>query len=64
MTDKPKHVKLVIENPTTGEIKTLEFTLPRLTNDCPETNQHRQRVVVIRRRLSWKKLSKLPKKII
>lgn len=49
MASKSKRVKVVIENPTTGEIRTFNVTLTILDSDCPRSDPHRQRVVIIRR---------------
>ena len=64
MASKSKRVRVQIENPTTGEVRTFNVTLTIPDSDCPRSDPHRQRVVIIRRRLNWKKLSKPRVKII
>jgi hypothetical protein len=64
MTGKSKRVKLQIEDPATGKVRTLEFTVTILDSDCPRTNPHKQRVIILRRRLRWKRLPKVRVKII
>jgi hypothetical protein len=64
MASKFKRVKVVIENPTTGDVRTFKSNRTTPASDCPRTNPLKQRVVIIRRRLSWKKLSKLRLKLI
>lgn len=49
MASKSKRVKVVFENPATGEVRTFKFTLTILDSDCSRTNPVRQRVVTIRR---------------
>jgi len=61
---KPKRVKLEFEDPITGEVRTLYFTLPTLENDDPPTNQDKKRVVILRRRLNLKRLTKGRVKVI
>jgi hypothetical protein len=64
MASKSKRVSVVIEKPTTGEVRTFNFTLTILDSDCPRTNPVRQKVVIIRRVPSWKRLSKVRVKVI
>ena len=64
MASKSKRVKVVIENPTTGEVRTFKFTVTILDRDCPQTNPGRQRVFTIRRVPSWRRLSKVRVKVI
>jgi hypothetical protein len=64
MTRKSKRVKVQLEDPATGKVRRLEFTLPTLTYDCPRTNLFKQRVVIIRRKLRWKGRTKVRVKVI
>lgn len=64
MAGKSKRVKLQLEDPTTGKMRTLEFTLPTLNSDCPRTNPLKQRVIILRRKLRWKTLTKVEVKVI
>ncbi|HMH42165.1 MAG TPA: hypothetical protein VK557_01670 [Pyrinomonadaceae bacterium] len=57
-------MKLEFEDPITGEVRTLYFTLPTLENDDPPTNQDKKRVVILRRRLNLKRLTKGRVKVI
>jgi hypothetical protein len=64
MSSKSKRVTVVVENPTTGEVRTFKFTLTILDGDCPRTNPLRQRVIIFRRVQSWKRLTKVRVKVI
>ncbi len=64
MVSKSKRVKVVIENPTTGEVRTFKFILTIPDIDCPRSNPGRPRVVTIRRMPSWKGLTKVRVKVI
>ncbi len=64
MAGKSKRVKLQLEDPATGKVRTLEFTLPTLGSDCPRTNLFKQRVVIIPRKLRSKRLTKVCVKVI
>lgn len=64
MASKSKRVKLVIENPTTGELRTFKFPITILDSDCHQTNPVRQRVIIVRRLQSWKRLTKVRVKVI
>lgn len=64
MSSKSKRVKLQLEDPATGKVRTLEFTLPTLGSDCPRTNLFKQRVVIVRRKLKWNRLTKVRVKVI
>jgi hypothetical protein len=64
MTDKPKRVKLELEDPTTGKVWTFSIALPTLASDDPPTSQDKKRVVILRRRLNLNKLPKGRVKII
>jgi hypothetical protein len=64
MASKSKRVKVVIKNPTTGEVRTFKFTVTILDSDCPGPIPLRQRVVIIRRMPSWKRLPKVRVKVI
>jgi hypothetical protein len=59
-----RRVKVVIENSTTHEVRTVNFTLTTLTNDCRSTIPPKERVVIIRRTPSLKRLSKVRVKVI
>lgn len=59
-----QRVKVVIENSTTSEVRTVNFTLTTLISDCPLTIPPKERVVMVRRVPSWKRLSKVRVKVI
>lgn len=58
VTGKSKRVKLQIEDPVTGKVRTLEFILPTRNSDCPRTDLFKQKVIILRRKLRWKRLAK------
>jgi hypothetical protein len=64
MASKSKRVNVVMENSTTGEVRTFNFSVTILDSDCPQTNPVRQRVVIVRRVPSWKRLSKVRVKVL
>jgi hypothetical protein len=64
MADKSKRVKLELEDSTTGKVRTFYFTLPTLASDDPQTNQDKNRVVILRRKLNLKRVPKGRVKII
>jgi hypothetical protein len=64
MAGKSKRVKLQLEDPATGKLRTLEFTLPMLTSDCCHTNPLKQSVIIIRRRPRSTKLTKARAKVV
>jgi len=64
MAGKSERVKLQLEDPTTGKVRTLEFTLPTLTRDCSQSNPLKQRVIIIRRKPRLKKLTKMRVKVL
>ena len=59
-----RRVRVVIENSTTGEVRTVNFTLTTLINDCRFTVPPKERVVIIRRMLSPNELAKVRVKVI
>jgi hypothetical protein len=59
MARKSKRVKLQLEDPATGKVRTLEFSVTILDSDCSRTNPLKQRVIVLRRNLRWKRLTKV-----
>jgi hypothetical protein len=64
MAGKSKRVKVQFTNPTTGQVRRFNFPLPTPDSDCPGTNPVKERVVIIRRRLSWKSMTKRRVKVI
>jgi hypothetical protein len=64
MAGKSKRVKLQLEDPATGKLRTLEFTLPTLNTDCPRTDLFKQKVIILRRKLRWKRPTKVRVKVI
>jgi hypothetical protein len=64
MSGKSKRVKVELEDPITGKVRALEFTLPTLTSDCSQTNPLKQRVITIRRKPRSKGLTKVRVKVV
>lgn len=64
MAGKSKRVKLQLEDPATGQVRTLEFIVTILDSDCPRTNPLRQKVIILRRKPRWTRLTKVRVKVI
>ena len=64
MAAKSKDVKVQFKNPATGEVRTFKLDLTTLASDCPRASLLKERVVIIRRMLSSKRLSRVRVKVI
>jgi hypothetical protein len=64
MRRKSQRIKVVIENSTTGEKRTVNFILMTPAGDYSQTNQREESAIIIRRMPGWKRLSKVRVEVI